>query len=89
MNKEFPRYFDNPCQVAFKVSEDLDDSGEVLAGIAYCGEIICACCGGIFELDEVLELEILEWINIREEILGDIDYVDYDENDINQIPLNF
>ena len=32
--------------------------------------VICGCCGGTFEPDEVKILRVLEWIPISEEILG-------------------
>ena len=44
------------------------------SGIAYCGEIICGCCGGIVSLDEVYYLRVYEnWINLDREIIGDDD----------------
>ena len=45
-------YFDEPTQVVFA---DPDNEGKWLVGIAYKDEIICACCGGVFEIAEVLE----------------------------------
>ena len=42
-----------PKQVVFA---DTDNIGEWLIGIAYGDVIICACCGGVFEIDEVCEL---------------------------------
>ena len=70
-------YFDRPTQVVFG---DPDNPGHWCAGIAYKDEIICACCGGIFNIDELYELlegyidhpiyEYKEWINLTEEILG-------------------
>ena len=43
-------YFENPTQVIF---EDPDNPGEWLKGIAYRDEVICACCGGAFEIDDI------------------------------------
>ena len=38
-------------------------------GIAYNDEVICACCGCIFELDEIEILEEYEdWIDFKYEI---------------------
>ena len=45
-------YFDEPKQVMFA---DPDNEGEWIVGIAYKDEIICACCGGVFEVADVLE----------------------------------
>ena len=45
------KYFDEPKQVIFA---DPDNEGEWLAGIAYKDEIICACCGGVFEVEDVI-----------------------------------
>ena len=60
-------YFDKPTMVKFK-----DWEGNILGGIAYCGEIICGECGGIFDLEEDDEIEIVEilsWIDISDSIL--------------------
>jgi hypothetical protein len=46
-------YFDVPKQVVFA---DPDNAGEWNVGIAYRDEIICACCGGIFEIADVVEM---------------------------------
>ena len=43
-------YFEKPTQIVF---EDPDNPGEWLIGIAYRDEAICACCGGVFNLDEI------------------------------------
>ena len=72
------RYFDSPKQVMFA---DLDNPGRWNVGIAYKDEIICACCGGIFNIDEVYELAddlsienaihpYENWCNIKDEIIG-------------------
>ena len=48
--------------------------GEMLGGIMVDNEyIICGCCGGIFEVEEVGKENIfpLKWINISEEIKGE------------------
>ena len=47
------RYFERPKQVMFA---DPDNPGEWLAGIAYREVIICGCCGGVFTIDEVLDM---------------------------------
>ena len=46
---EKKKYFDVPKQVMW-----YDYSGNHWAsGIAYCGEIICSCCGGIEEIEDI------------------------------------
>ena len=70
-------YFDEPKQVMFA---DPDNEGEWLVGIAYKDEIICACCGGVFEVADVLEavpegeqaiFPYEDWADISTEICGD------------------
>lgn len=52
MNKNF---FDVPTQVRFfEMSEEVDDS-RYSPGIAYKNEVICACCGAIFEVETIEE----------------------------------
>ena len=71
-------YFDKPTQVVFV---DPDNPGEWLAGIAYRDEVICGCCGGVFNIDDVIEMatedgvhcaiyEYPEWNDIADEIVG-------------------
>ena len=71
-------YFDIPKQVMFA---DPDNAGEWIVGIAYKDEIICACCGGIFNIGDVIEqaqedgvkqaIYLYEdWIDITYEITG-------------------
>ena len=34
--------------------------------------VICGCCGGWFEMNEIEEIEIFEdWVNLSAEIIGD------------------
>lgn len=63
-------FFERPTQVKFW------DDGRWIGGIGYRDEIICGCCGGIFEVNELLEdnpngIVRLPWIDINEEIRGD------------------
>ena len=71
-------YFDRPQQVVFA---DPDNPGEWIVGIAYKDEIICACCGGIFNIDDVKEqaeadgvrnaiYPYADWIDVVAEITG-------------------
>ena len=70
------KYFDKPTQVVFY---DVDGDNWK-SGIAYCGEIICACCGGVIEIDEIYEFAPAEiakpifpyhsWCDITDDIIG-------------------
>lgn len=66
--------FDTPTQVAFF------DEGHYCAGIAYGKEIICACCGGVVEINEVYEFAPCNvepivvydnWVDFCESVIGD------------------
>ena len=86
------QYFDEPKQVVFA---DPDNSGKWLVGIAYKDEIICACCGGIFDIGDVIDAahedgvkcaiyEYHDWINIAGDIFGGElpEGLEYNESDI-------
>lgn len=80
-------FYEFPTQVMFvepKCAKDgNEDSGPAwFAGIAYRDEIICACCGGVFRIEEVLEsaeeyglahgiYHYGEWADIADAIIGD------------------
>lgn len=59
-------YFDMPVQVRF---QDVESEGW-FSGIAYHDVVICNCCGGTFDIDEILEenpngiIEMNHWTNI-------------------------
>lgn len=54
-------------QVKFK-----DVDGKIYGGILIDDEyVICGCCGGVLEKDEVKILAVLEWLPISDEILGE------------------
>ncbi len=72
-------YFDCPKQVVFADPENL---GEWLCGIAFHDSVICSCCGGVFEIADVLEAatenevvnpfyEYKDWSDITNDICGD------------------
>ena len=62
-------FFDKPTQVRFW--EDLEDGEKVKHyGIAYHDEIICGCCGGVVEAENVVAIDELEWTPIEEFIEG-------------------
>ena len=71
-------YFEKPTQVVFA---DSTNAGAWMNGIAYGDEIICACCGGIYSIEEVIEIarengvkkaiyEYDSWVDLTEEIYG-------------------
>ncbi len=65
-------YYDVPTQVRFW-SDDKEGMGTgILTGIAYHDQIICACCGGIFHLDDddktVEILKEMDWVDFSEYI---------------------
>lgn len=65
-NMEKRKSFERPTQVKFC---EIGAEESIEYGIAYNDEVICACCGGIFELDEVEILEEYEdWIDFKYEI---------------------
>lgn len=68
------QYFETPTQVLFKQDKEtmLENGAEWFAGIAYHDEIICGCCGGIVEIEEVEQIQTLPWIDITEAIAGDL-----------------
>ena len=80
-------FYDIPTQVMFVepkcVKDGNEDCGpEWYAGIAYRDEVICACCGGVFAIEDVLEsaeeyglargiYSYDEWVDISDAIIDD------------------
>lgn len=71
-------YFEVPTQVKFWDY----NGGHYIGGIAYRDEIICGCCGGIFEISEIYEFAPNEldnypivvyngWVGLSSAICGD------------------
>lgn len=62
-------FFDIPTQVKFKVIPDCgeEENNLWICGIAYHDIIICACCGGAFEMDEICEIVELPWVDFTDE----------------------
>lgn len=64
-------------QVKFTSFDEDDNEYFDLGGILVDDEyIICGCCGTVFPLDElrengIIKYEILPWVNISNEILGE------------------
>lgn len=61
------QYFDKPTQVKFFEPNE----GEWCYGIAYKNEIICACCGSVFEIEEVSIIKPLTWVGFGDWIKED------------------
>ena len=71
------REFNKPTQVMYWDA----DGDHWVGGIAYGTEIICGCCGGIINIDEVYEFapeEVINpivifnyWVDLSEEIIGE------------------
>jgi hypothetical protein len=70
MDKNFKKYFDTPTQVIFLEKNDYTDEPRKIGGIAFREEIICGECGGIIPIEDIEEIEILPWVDISEEIIG-------------------
>ena len=83
-----------PTQVVFY--DGCDDSPIFCAGIAYKDEIICACCGGVMKISEVIAdakedgiktaiYDYADWCDMREAIAGgeypEEYYDDYPDDD--------
>lgn len=63
-------YYEVPTQVKFW-ADDEELGVRAHVGIAYHNQIICACCGNIFLLDDDETVEILkemDWIDFSEYI---------------------
>ena len=87
-------YYDVPTQVIFY--DGGDDSPIFCAGIAYKDEIICACCGGVMKISEVIAdaeedgiktaiYDYADWYDMCEAIVGgeypEEYYDDYPDDD--------
>ena len=54
MEKKYPIYFRQPTQVMYFDYRE-EDEPRVLTGIAFRQEIICGCCGGVIDIDKLVE----------------------------------
>ena len=70
---ECQTWFDVPTQVAWF------EDNHYCAGIAYGDEVICACCGGVESIEEIIEfapsgvapiVAYDTWVNVYEEIIS-------------------
>lgn len=62
----------------FQQVKFIDNEGEIHGGIAKINcetdkmeYVICGCCGGLFEMDEIKIVRVYNWIDLDEIILGD------------------
>ena len=71
---ECQTWFDAPTQVAYF------DEHVYHSGIAYKDEVICACCGGVTEIDDLIRwapagvapiVPYKDWVSFRDEIIGE------------------
>ena len=73
---EKKKYFQVPTQVRFWDYMVDDGEDHWLNGIAYRDEVICACCGGIFEIRDIYELAPE---NIEHPLMSWNSWVDFNE----------
>lgn len=64
------KFYDRPQQVLF-IDEGCIDGGSeydvwVNEGIAFEDKIICLCCGSIVELDDVIWMKEISWVDLSE-----------------------
>lgn len=52
--KEYPVYFPQPAQVMYFDYRE-EDEPRLLTGIAFRQEIICGCCGGVIDINKLVE----------------------------------
>ena len=74
------KFYEKPKQVMFA---DPENPGDWLVGIAFHDSIICSCCGGIFEIEDVIQMakedavvnpiyEYEDWSDLTDDITGDM-----------------
>ena len=86
------KFYEKPKQVIFA---DPENPGDWLAGIAFHDCIICSCCGGVFEIEDVVKqakedgvvnpiYEYEDWSDLTDDIFGGVlpeglEYTDTEE----------
>ena len=86
------KFYEKPKQVVFA---DPENPGDWLAGIAFHDCIICSCCGGVFEIEDVVKqakedgvvnpiYEYEYWSDLTDDIFGGVlpeglEYTDTEE----------
>jgi hypothetical protein len=79
--------FNVPTQVKY-LDADADEGDTWIGGIGYNGWIICGCCGGLIDIDEIYEAA--SWDPSKEGIAPIIvydDWVDISENIAGELKL--
>ena len=86
------KFYEKPKQIIFA---DPENPGDWLAGIAFHDCIICSCCGGVFEIEDVVKqaeedgvvnpiYEYEHWSDLTDDIFGGVlpeglEYTDTEE----------
>ena len=86
------KFYEKPKQVIFA---DPENPGDWLAGIVFHDCIICSCCGGVFEIEDVVKqakedgvvnpiYEYEDWSDLTDDIFGGVlpeglEYTDTEE----------
>jgi hypothetical protein len=76
-------WYEKPTQVIFIPVGECP-----CVGIAYRDEIICLCCGGVYDLNECLIAHEYEWISLHEECVGDDEHFDEIYSEWNELDSN-
>ena len=74
------KFYEKPKQVMFA---DPENPGDWLVGIAFHDSIICSCCGGVFEIEDVIQMakedavvnpiyEYEDWSDLTDDIYGGV-----------------
>ena len=74
------KFYEKPKQVIFA---DPENPGDWLAGIAFHDSILCSCCGGVFEIEDVVKqakedsvinpiYEYEHWSDLTDDIFGGV-----------------
>ena len=65
------KFYDVPTQVKFIENPDIVSDHRWIGGIAYQDYVICGECGGIIELEDIVDIVELSWVDIADGIIGD------------------
>ena len=76
-------WYEKPTQVIFIPVGECP-----CVGIAYRDEVICLCCGGVYDLSECLIAYEYEWISLHEECVGDDEHFDEIYSEWNELDSN-